>query len=93
MMNRHYRDTVDDEKTIGAFWKLTPDQLRAKPPKVELEIKRRVDWPDKAKLRKLVWQKPLMRAARDIGVSDVALKKYCVKLGIELPKRGHWVRR
>ena len=93
MMNRHYRDMVDDEKTIAEFWSLTPAKLRAKSPKVDLEIKRRVDWPDRKALAKLVWQKPLIHAAREIGVSDVALKKHCVKLGIELPRQGHWVRR
>lgn len=91
MMDRHYRDTIDDDKTIAEFWSLTPAKLRAKPPKVDLKIKRRVDWPDKAKLKKLVWQKPLIHAAKDIGVSDVALKKHCVKLGIELPRQGHWI--
>ena len=45
-----------------------------------------------AKHRKLVWQKPLVHVAADIGVSDVALKKHCVKQGIELPPRGYWLR-
>lgn len=93
MMNRHYRDIIDDDKTIAEFWSLTPAKLRAKPPKVELEIKRRVNWPDKAALKKLVWQKPLIHTTAEIGVSDVALKKHCVKLGIELPRQGHWLRR
>lgn len=93
MMNRHYRDTIDDEKVIEEFWGLTPAKLLAKPPEVDLEIKRRVNWPDKKALAKLVWQKPLIHAAKDIGVSDVALRKHCVKLGIELPKQGHWVKR
>lgn len=92
MMNRHYRDTIDDEKTIAEFWNLTPAKLRTKPPKVDLEIKRRVDWPEKKALAKLVWQKPLIHAAKDIGVSNVALKKYCVKLDIELPRQGHWIK-
>ncbi|TAE76205.1 MAG: hypothetical protein EAZ84_08060, partial [Verrucomicrobia bacterium] len=56
MMNRHYRDTIDDEKTIAEFWSLTPAKLRAKPPGVDMEIKRRVDWPNKASLSKLVWE-------------------------------------
>lgn len=90
-MNRHYRDTIDDERAIAEFWSLNPAKLRAKPPQVELEIKRRVAWPDKKALTKLVWQKPLIHAARDIGVSDVALKKHCLKLGIELPRQGHWL--
>lgn len=93
MMNRHYRDTIDDEKTVAEFWSLTPAKLRAKPPEVDLEIKRRVDWPEKAALKKLVWKKPLIHAAKDIGVSDVALRKHCVKAGIELPPQGHWLKR
>jgi integrase len=92
MMNRHYRDTIDDEKTVLEFWSLTPEKLRGKPPEVEMEIKRRVNWPDKKALKTLVWAKPLIHAAKDIGVSDVALKKHCVKLGIELPKHGHWAK-
>ncbi|MCB1132432.1 MAG: hypothetical protein KDN05_14995 [Verrucomicrobiae bacterium] len=93
MMDRHYRDTIDDEETIAEFWNLTPAKLRAQPPKVDLEIKPRVDWPDRAKLKKLVWEKPLVHAAREIGVSDVALRKRCIKLGIALPKQGHWIAR
>ena len=42
--------------------------------------------------KKLVWQKPLIHAAREIGVSDVALRKRCLKLGINLPRQGHWLR-
>jgi hypothetical protein len=92
MMNRHYRDSIDDDKTIAEFWSLTPAKLRAKPPEVTLEIKRRVDWPNKKTLTKLVWQKPLIHAAKEIGVSDVALRKHCVKLGIVLPRQGHWIK-
>ena len=56
------------------------------------EIKRRVNWPDKKVLAKLVWGKPLIHLAKEIGASDVALRKHCVKLGIELPRQGHWLR-
>jgi hypothetical protein len=92
MMDRHYRDIVDDEKIVAEFWGLTPAILLAKPPKVELPATKRVQWPDKKVLVKLVWQKPLIHAAKDIGVSDVALKKHCVKVGIELPRQGHWLK-
>jgi len=30
--------------------------------------------------------------AEEIGVSDVAVKKRCAKLGIELPPRGFWLK-
>ena len=92
MMNRHYRDSIDDDTTVAEFWSLTPAKLRAKPPKVDLEIKRRVNWPEKKALAKLVWEKPLSHAAKDIGVSDVGLKKRCTKLGIELPRQGYWLK-
>ncbi len=91
MMNRHYRDTIDDERIITEFWNLTPTKLQETPPKVDFVVKRRVAWPDTKSLKKLVWQKPLSHAAKDIGVSDVALKKHCVKLGINLPRQGHWL--
>lgn len=92
MMDRHYRELVDDEEMIAAYWGLTPSKIRKIKLEVDLPTNQRVDWPSKAQLSKLVWEKPLIRAAKDIGVSDVALKKRCVKLGIELPRQGHWLR-
>lgn len=92
MMDRHYRDIVDDENVVAEYWSLTPEKLLSKPPEVDLGIKRRVDWPSKDDLRKLVWRKPLVHAAKDLGVSDVALRKRCVRLGVELPSKGHWIR-
>ena len=93
MMNRHYRDTVDDDETIEEFWNLTPAKIRKEKPEVELPVVKQIEWPTKAKLKKLVWQKPLVHAAGEVGVSDVALRKRCVKLGIELPPKGYWLRR
>jgi integrase len=92
MMNLHYRNSIDDEKKVKAFWELTPAKLLAKKPKIDLPSKPRINWPDKKMLTKLVWEKPLVHAAKGIGVSDVALRKHCVKLGISLPAQGHWLR-
>lgn len=92
MMDRHYRHTIDDEKEIREFWSLTPTKLLAPPPKVDLPTKVRVTWPSRKALEKLVWAKPMIHAAKEIGISDVALRKHCLKLGIELPKTGHWLR-
>lgn len=71
MMNQRYRHTIDDEKTVSDFWGLTPAKLLAKKPDIELPTKRRIQWPEKNALKKLAWEKPLMHAAKDIGVSDV----------------------
>ena len=90
MMDMHYRNTIGDSKIVAEFWNLTPAKLMANKLDVALPKKPEIDWPEKAKLKKLVWAKPLIHAAKDIGVSDVALKKRCVKLDIKLPPRGHW---
>ncbi len=60
--------------------------------KINLPSTQQVDWPTKSKLKKLVWKKPLVHAPTAIGVSNVALKKHCEKLSIELPPRGYWLR-
>jgi len=92
MMDRHYLSFIDDERAVDEFWNLTPAKIRRARVRVELPTVRQLDWPRKDQLKKLVWQKPLVHAAADLGVSDVALKKHCVKLGINLPPRGHWLR-
>ena len=92
MMNRHYRDTVDSDAIVEEFWGLTPAKIRMEDLDVEIPTAKKVDWPTKAKLKRLVWKKPLVHAAADIDVSNVALKKRCQKLGIELPPRGYWLR-
>ena len=93
MMNRHYRDTIDDENMIKEFWSLTPAKVIAKAPDIKLPATQHtIEWPTTTQLKKLVWQKPMVHVAADLGISDVAVKKRCVKLGIELPPRGHWLK-
>ncbi len=41
-------------------------------------------------LYKMVWERPMLVIAKEIGVSDVAVAKACRKAGIPLPTRGHW---
>jgi len=40
----------------------------------------------RAELHKLVWSTPIVRIARDMGCSDVAIAKLCKKL--DVPRRG-----
>lgn len=91
MMDRHYREVIEDHKEVEKFWSLSPDSVSKV--KVVLPGQQDIDWPRKAQIKKMVWQKPLIHAAAEIGVSDVALKKRCVKLGIDLPPRGHWLKK
>lgn len=56
--------------------------------KVERKTKFNVS---KEELMSFVAEKPLSEIGKMFGVSDNAIKKRCVKLGIELkPMRGHW---
>jgi hypothetical protein len=41
-------------------------------------------------LHELVWTRPMRDLAAEIGISDVGLKKVCVKYGIDTPPQGHW---
>lgn len=41
-------------------------------------------------LYKMVWERPVLIIAKEVGVSDVAVAKACRKAGIPLPNRGHW---
>lgn len=41
-------------------------------------------------LYQMVWERPVLVIAKEIGVSDVAIAKACRKAGIPLPSRGHW---
>jgi integrase len=92
MMDRNYRNSIDDPEVIERFWNLTPDLVgKLLKTEVKLPSAQRVEWPTEANLRKLVWKLPMSRAAKTIGVSDVALRKRCLSLGIPLPPRGRWI--
>ena len=43
-------------------------------------------------LYNLVWEKPITHLAKQFGLSDVGLRKICIKYGIPLPRRGYWAR-
>ena len=40
-------------------------------------------------LYELVWTKPMTHLSKELGLSDVGLRKICVKFGIPLPQRGY----
>jgi len=44
----------------------------------------------KDELKKLVWEKPMLRIAKDLGVSDTAVRKWCEQYDIEHPGLGYW---
>jgi Zn finger protein HypA/HybF involved in hydrogenase expression len=54
---------------------------------------RKVERPSKEDLQKLVWIKPTQQIAKDFGVSDKAVEKWCKAYGIEKPPRGYWAKK
>lgn len=47
---------------------------------------------EREKLYKEVWKVPMTTLSKRYGVSDVALRTQCKKMGIPLPKAGHWAK-
>lgn len=51
---------------------------------------KRIFDPTPEELKKLIWEKPMVKLAEKWGVSDRAIKKRCRKYDIETPGRGYW---
>lgn len=51
---------------------------------------RKVDRPSKEELSKMIWEKPASCIAKEFGVSDKAIEKWCKTYGIKKPPRGYW---
>ena len=39
-----------------------------------------------------VWAQPMTILAKQYGISDVALRKVCLKLNVPMPQAGHWAK-
>lgn len=53
----------------------------------------KIVWPDKESLSRLVWSKPTSHLAKELGVSDAAINKRCIRHGITKPPAGYWLKR
>ena len=49
-------------------------------------------WPDNEALRAMLWARPATSVAKELGVSSVAVKKWCKRRGIDTPPRGYWAK-
>lgn len=54
--------------------------------------RRKVARPERDELARLVWEKPSTLLAKDFGVSDRTIGKWCKTYGIEKPPRGYWMK-
>jgi len=52
----------------------------------------KIVWPDPSIIKDLIWKKSCSEVAKDLGVSDVTVSKFCKKHGIPKPPRGYWAK-
>lgn len=91
MMDRHYRQVIETSEAVNKFWSLTPDQIRVLNLSVNLpERNDPTEWPSKRQLAAMILKKPVSHLAKELGVSDQAVRKHCFKLGLNPPERGYW---
>ncbi|TCZ71458.1 hypothetical protein E0485_22670 [Paenibacillus albiflavus] len=45
---------------------------------------------ERERLYNEIWSEPIKIVAKRYEISDVALRKHCIRFGIPLPLRGHW---
>ncbi len=50
------------------------------------------NYPPDDELQQRIRERPLTQVAKEIGVSDVALRKWCVQRGLEVKARGEWAK-
>jgi integrase len=81
----HYSFLVpsDDEINIG---------LERTSPAPEVQVPeerphRQLTWEE---LHELVWSMPMTRAARQVGITDNGLRKWCNRVQVPLPPQGYW---
>jgi hypothetical protein len=72
---------------------------RKSPPEVNWRTlprqdKRKVERPSRETLAHLIWDKPVRTTARELGVTDNTVRKWCKREGItNFPPRRYWPRR
>ena len=59
--------------------------------KVDKDTK--IEWPSKEALQTMVWSKPMTHLSGELGVSDRAIRKRCMKLSVPVPPKGYWLYR
>ena len=65
----------------------------AKRKKVPKERKTKIVWPPPDELRALLLLKPTTIIAKELGVSDSAVGKFCKTHNIQKPSRGFWTKK
>ena len=68
----------------------TPEDIKSLRKTSTLNMPSKIEWPSIEEMSILVFEKPTQQLAKDLGVSDVAIGKFCKKHKIKKPERGYW---
>ena len=79
------------EKYIIAI--LNANNIKVSKIKAQKDLYYKSPYPSNEELSKLMFEKPSIEIAKDLGISDVALGKHCKKNNIEKPSRGYWAKK
>lgn len=52
----------------------------------------KIIWPSPEDLQVMLWRQPTTWIAKDLGVSDQAINKFCKKHNLNKPPRGYWTK-
>ena len=55
-------------------------------------LSRRKRWPSKDRLAELLWKKPSTEIAKDYGVVNSMVNKWCAAYKLDKPSRGYWAK-
>jgi Zn finger protein HypA/HybF involved in hydrogenase expression len=56
----------------------------------KIQHKTKIIWPSPQELQNLLWLKPTVEIAKELGVSDKAVEKFSKKYNLTKPSRGFW---
>ena len=87
--------TINDRSNIlilcpNCHWEFDAKQRKAKKQKISKPRPKKVVWPTKEELEKLLWEKPTLQISKQFGVSDKAVEKWAKKYNLTKPPRGYW---
>lgn len=57
------------------------------------KISSKIEWPSKNYFEKILWEKPVIEIAKELGVSDVAVCKKIKTMGLSKPENGYWLKK
>lgn len=82
------------ENSFDIICEILPVRVRkekkSKPEKIPIARKTKIEWPDPLIMQKMLWEKPTVKIAMELGVSDSAVGRFAKKHGLTKPPVGYW---